>query len=147
MIDRKNIGKTRPPHTVEIEKGRLKFFAKAIGETNPIYTDEEAARNGGYPSLPAPPTFTFCLEQDLPNAFEFLESIGVEMSKVLHGEQSFAYHGPVCAGDQITLETRISDIYDKKSGALEFIVLDTTCRKQGGIVVAEQRAVLVVRNR
>lgn len=147
MIDRKHIGKTRPPHTVEIEKGRLLFFAKAIGETNPIYTDEEAARKAGYVSMLAPPTFTFCLEQDLPNAFEFLESIGVDMRKVLHGEQSFTYHGPICAGDRITLETRISDIHDKKNGALEFIVLDTTCRKQGGIVVAEQRTVLVVRNR
>ncbi|MGH9725342.1 MAG: FAS1-like dehydratase domain-containing protein, partial [Candidatus Acidiferrales bacterium] len=38
MIDRKHIGKTRPPHTVDVEKGRLNFFAKAIGETNPIYT-------------------------------------------------------------------------------------------------------------
>ncbi|MGH9697918.1 MAG: MaoC family dehydratase N-terminal domain-containing protein [Candidatus Acidiferrales bacterium] len=146
MIDRKHIGKTRPPHTVDVEKGRLNFFAKAIGETNPIYTDEEAARRAGYSSLPAPPTFTFCLEQDLPNAFEFLDSIGVDIRKVLHGEQSFTYHGPICAGDQITLETRIADIYDKKDGALDFIVLDTTCRKQGDIVVAEQRTVLVVRN-
>jgi acyl dehydratase len=146
MIDRKHVGKTRGPHTTEVEKGRLRFFAKTIGETNPIYSDERTAKIAGYPSLPAPPTFTFCLEQDVPNPLQFLESIGIDMRKVLHGEQSFTYHAPVCAGDKITLETRISDIYEKKGGALEFIVLDTACRNQNGVLVAEQRSVVVVRN-
>ena len=65
MLDRKNIGRISKPHTVEVEKGRLKFFAKAIGETNPIYTDESAARAAGYRSLPAPPTFIFSLDDGI----------------------------------------------------------------------------------
>ena len=51
MIDKKHIGKTFPSHTVEVEKGRLRFFAKAIGETNPVYFDEISAQAAGYPSL------------------------------------------------------------------------------------------------
>jgi acyl dehydratase len=147
MIDRQSIRKIQIEHSSEVEKGRLRFFGKAIGETNPIYSDEQAARVVGYASLPAPPTYTFCLQQDVPHPFSFLESLGVDMSKVLHGEQSFIYHAPICAGDRITLETRISDVYEKKGGALEFIVLDTTCRNQSGALVTEQQTVLVVRNR
>lgn len=146
MIDRKHIGKTRPAQTLVVEKGRLRFFAEAIGETNRVYVDEQDARKAGYASLPAPPTFTFCLEQDVSSPLEFLESIGVDMRRVLHGEQSFTYHAVVCAGDKISLETRISDIYEKKGGTLEFIVLDTACRNQNDVKVAEQRTVIVVRN-
>ena len=55
MIDRTYIGRALASHTVEVEKGRLRFFAKVIGETNPIYTDEAEARDAGYASLPTPP--------------------------------------------------------------------------------------------
>ena len=62
MIDRKFIGHAFPVHTTDVEKGRLRFFAKAIGETNPIYTEESAAKDAGYRAIPAPPTYLFCLE-------------------------------------------------------------------------------------
>ena len=146
MIDRKHIGRRSAPHTAEVEKGRLRFFARAIGETDPVYTDEEAARAAGYPSLPAPPTFAFCLEMEKPNPFEDLEAMGIDLGKVLHAEQSFQYHAPICAGDSLTFETRVSDIYDKKGGALEFVVQDCSVRNQTGTLVAELRRVIVVRN-
>lgn len=147
MIDRQTIRNTYIQHSTEVEKGRLRFFAKAIGETNPVCSNEQAAQMAGYSSLPAPPTYSFCLQLDVPHPFGFLEAFGVDMSKVLHGEQSFTYHAPICAGDKITLETRVSDIYEKKGGALEFVVLDTICRNQDGVLVTEQQTVLVVRNR
>lgn len=146
MIDRKHIGLRSTPHTVEVEKGRLRFFAKAIGETNPIYTDEKAARAAGYASLPAPPTFAFCLEMEKPNPFEDLEAMGVDLGKVLHAEQSFHYHAPICAGDSLTFETQVSDIYDKKGGALNFVVQDCQVFNQARALVAELRRVIVVRN-
>jgi hypothetical protein len=67
MIDPRHIGHTLPPYAVDVEKGRLKFFAKAIGQTDPVYSDEAAAKAAGHPSLPVPPTFLFCLEMDSPN--------------------------------------------------------------------------------
>jgi len=124
----------------------LRFFAKAIGEANRIYTDERAAQEAGFRSLPAPLTFTFCLENDVPDPFAFLESLGVDVRRLLHGEQSFKYFAPVYAGDSLTFETRVSDIYDKKAGTLEFIVLDTDVRNQTGVLVAEQRSALVLRS-
>lgn len=146
VLDRRFIGHVYPPRTIEVEKGRLHFFAKTIGETNPVYTDEAAAQASGYRSLPAPPTFTGCLETELYDAVEWLGEMGIDIGRILHGEQSFTYYAPVCAGDTLAFQARISDIYDKKGGALEFIVKDTTVKNQRGELVAEQRAVIVVRS-
>jgi acyl dehydratase len=146
MIDKKHIGRTTPPMTFDIEKGRLKFFAKAIGETNPIYSDESAAKAAGYASLPAPPTFLFCLEMETNSLWDNIAAMGVPVGKILHGSQSFTYHAPICAGDRITFVTKVSDIYDKKGGALEFIVEDSTATNQNGVLVGELQRVIVVRN-
>ncbi|TVR97211.1 MAG: MaoC family dehydratase [Rhodospirillales bacterium] len=146
MIDKKHIGRKTTPQTVDVEKGRLKFFAKAIGETNPIYSDEEAARAAGYKTIPAPPTFAFCLEMETNSLWDNIAAMGVPVGKILHGSQSFTYHAPIHAGDQITFETTVSDIYDKKGGALEFIVEDTTAKNQDGALVCELQRVIVARN-
>ena len=146
MIDRSFIGHEFAPVTTELEKGRLRFFAKATGNADPVYSGESAAAAVGYPSLPAPPTFLFCLEMDRDDPMDFLDMLKVDLGRVLHGEQNFAYRAPVCAGDSVTFRTRISDIYDKKNGALEFIVMDTECRNQNGVHVADMRRSIVVRN-
>lgn len=146
MIDRKHIGMTTPPQTFDVEKGRLRFFATAIGETDPVYTDEGAAAAAGYRSLPAPPTFAFCLEMETNSLWDNLKTMGVPVGKILHGSQTFTYHEPICAGDQITFETKVSDIQDKKGGALEFITENTTAKNQDGTLVAELQRVIVVRN-
>ncbi len=146
MIDKKHIGRMTPPQTIDVEKGRLKFFAKAIGETDPVYSDEAAAKAAGYASIPAPPTFAFCLEMETNSLWDNIAAMGVPVGKILHGSQNFAYHAPIYAGDRITFVTKVSDIYDKKSGALEFIVEDTTAKNQADVLVAELQRVIVVRN-
>jgi acyl dehydratase len=146
MIDRKFIGKTLPPAVLEIEKGRLRFFAKAIGDTDPIYTDEGAAKAAGYPSLPVPPTFIFAAELDANTLMPALTEMGVNLSRILHGEQQFTYLAPICAGDTISVESKFTDIYDKKNGALEFLVKESVVTNQHGTRVAEMRSVVVVRN-
>lgn len=146
MIDKKHIGRTTPAHTVDVEKGRLKFFAKAIGETDPIYSDEAAAKAAGHKTIPAPPTFGFCLEMETNSLWDNIAAMGVPVGKILHGSQTFTYHAPIYAGDQVTFVTKVSDIYDKKGGALEFIVEDSTATNQDGALVAELQRVIVVRN-
>ncbi|MDH4006443.1 MAG: MaoC family dehydratase N-terminal domain-containing protein [Desulfuromonadales bacterium] len=146
MIDRKHIGRTSKPHTVEVEKGRLRFFAKAIGETNPVYLDEEAAKAAGYRSLPAPPTFLFSIDLEQDNPFADIEDMGINLGKILHAEQAFTYHAPICAGDSITLQSEVVEIFDKKGGALEFLVQNYQAKNQNDELVAEMRRTLVVRN-
>ena len=146
MLDKAFIGLQTKPRSVEVEKGQLKFFAAATGETDPVYFDETAARAAGHPALPAPPTFLFCLGTMAPDEENVLQKLGVDIGRVLHGEQQFTYLKPIYAGDAITLTTRISDIYDKKGGALDFIVQDTTAENQNGEPVGATRTVIVVRN-
>ena len=115
-----------PPLTLQVERGRLLLFAKAIGETNPIYIDLGAARNAGHPDLPAPPTFLGnAIELDIPAPLTWLTSVGVDITSTLHGEQSFIYRSMVHAGDNLVLRRSIADVYTKKKGALEFIVKKT----------------------
>lgn len=146
MIDRSWIGHKLPPSLLSLERGRLAFFAKSIGETDAIYFDVDAARNAGHPDLPVPPTFLFAAELDSNAQRAFLEKAGVDFSRVLHGEQGFTYHAMLYAGDEVTVASTITDIYDKKGGALEFVIRTAKVSNRAGDHVADLRTVLVVRN-
>lgn len=146
MISREYIGLTMPAFTVEVEKGRLRFFAKATGQTDPVYTDEDAARAAGLPALPVPPTFLFCLEMDAPDPGALRNQLGIDIAKILHGEQRFRYHRMAFAGDRLTFEQRVADLYDKKGGALEFMVRETRVTNQRGEHVADLVGTTVIRN-
>ncbi|MEV0431497.1 MaoC family dehydratase N-terminal domain-containing protein [Micromonospora sp. NPDC050495] len=140
------IGLELPPITVEVERGRLQFFALAIGESNPIYRDPAAARDAGHPDLPVPMTFLFGLELEQANPFSYLTDVGVDLRHLLHGEQSFTYHSVAHAGDRLTLRRRISDVYQKKGGALDFVVKQTAVTRADGSRVADLACVMVIRN-
>ena len=145
MIDKKHIGMKLPVYKATAEAGQLRFFAKSIGETNPIYIDESAARDAGHPGLPLPPTFLFSLEFQIPsNAWR--DELGIVTSRILHGEETFKYHRMAYAGDTLQFETRIADIYDKKNGALSFVVRESCVTNQRGEHIADLRSVLVHKN-
>jgi len=146
MINRQYIGHRMPAFSVEVEKGRLRFFAKATGQADPIYTDEEAARAAGHPTLPVPPTFLFCMELESPHSTAMRDMLGLDYKRLLHGEEGFSYRGMAYAGDTLTFEQRIEDIYDKKNGALEFVERKTRVTNQRGEEIAELRCVTVMRN-
>lgn len=146
MIDKKWIGHELPVSVLPIERSRLQFFAKAIGETDPVYTDAAAARDAGYPDLPAPPTFLFAAELDSGASDRLLADLQIPIAKLLHGEQSFTYYRPACVGDTVTVRSTITDIYDKKNGALEFVVKTSSASNQRNELVAELRSVIVCRH-
>jgi len=146
MIDKRFIGHTMPAFSVAVEAGRLRFFAKATAQADPIYSDETAARAAGHPGLPVPPTFLFCLESEAPDPAAIRNLLGIDYRNLLHGEQGFRYHALAHAGDVLTFEQRIDDIYDKKNGALEFFVRKTRVTNQRKEPVAELRCVSVVRH-
>jgi len=72
--------------------------------------------------------------------------MGINLGKILHAEQAFTYHAPICAGDSITLQSEVVEIFDKKGGALEFLVQNYQAKNQNDELVAEMRRTLVVRN-
>ena len=146
MIDKKHIGYNFPPVTIPVEEGRLKFLAKSLGETKGIYTDPDTAKAAGLPGLLAPPTFPFMLEIDALDLLDFMSVLEEKLEKLLHGEENFNYYAPIYAGDSITVRKKITDIIDKKGGALQFVISDNTFTNQDGIIVAETRTNYVFRH-
>jgi acyl dehydratase len=146
MLDTSHIGHEFTPFTVDIEKGRLKFFASAIGETNPIYSDEAAAQAAGYNTIPAPPTFMFSVDLDGPELLPMLKLLKMNIACVLHGSQEFEYFGQIYAGDRITQQSKILDMYDKKGGAMEFIVQESQYTNQNDELVGRALQTIVYRN-
>ncbi len=135
---------TTPPVTTVIERGRLRLFARAIGETDPVYFDVPAARAAGHPDLLVPPTYLFGVELEAPQPFGYLTELGVDLRRMLHGEQSFTYLLPVHAGDTVRSESTIVDAYERKGGALQFLVRDSAIRR-GSALAAQLRSTVVIR--
>jgi acyl dehydratase len=134
------------PLEVEVERGRLRFYAKVTGQTDPVYLDVDAARAAGHPDLPVPLTFFFSLGLEAADPFGLLDRLGIDLRLVLHGEQSFTYHRLAYAGDRLSLIERIVDVYTKRSGALEFVVKQTDITREGQ-PIAQARSVIVIRHR
>jgi acyl dehydratase len=146
MIDRKWIGQELGHSVLPIERRRLQLFAKSIGENNSVYTDVAAANAAGYSDLPAPPTFLFSAELDSGATDRLVNDLGIPLAKLLHGEQEFKYFRTICCGDTVTVRSRITDIYDKRSGSLEFVVRTSRALNQKNELVAELRTVFVFRH-
>lgn len=145
MLNGSCVGQALTPYSVAVESGRLRFFAKATGQTDRVYFEEAAAREAGYLSQPVPPTFLFCLENESPDPQELLRLVGLDLGRLLHGEQSFVYHRTACAGDVLTFEPRITDIYTRRQGSLDFVVRETRVADAMANHVADLRCVVVQR--
>lgn len=144
-IDPGLIGLASEDRHVDVERGQLRLFAKAVREADPIYSDVEAARAAGYPDIPAPPTFAFSLSLLAPPKIGSAEDLIPDIRKALHGEQSFDYRKMIFAGDRILIKSRVTDVYEKNGGALQFLVQDSEFYNQHGelCVVTRQSTVMV----
>lgn len=139
------VGTDFGPHDVLVEAGLLRLFTRVVGLSDPRHHDPDAAATAGNPGLLVPPTYLFSLERQHPEVPRIVGRLGIDIGAVLHGEQTFHYHGPAYSGDLLTFRPRFADYYEKKGGALRFLVRDTTVDRAGE-PVAELRNVLVVRS-
>ncbi len=129
----------------EVDRVSIKWFARAIGDTNPIYHSPEAAKREGYSDVPAPPTFptTFRDEEDA----RLRDRVGFDFRKLVHGQQEYEMPRPLVAGDVLRIKTKVLDIYTKegKSGAMIMVVTETTGRRPDGSVAFVGRSTVVQR--
>lgn len=147
MVDQSAVGHCFTPVTARVEPGRLRFFLDTLGEQTSVYRDAKAARAAGFAGTPVPPTYLFCLEMlDAEDPFEMLNALGIDLARVLHGEQSFVYHAPVLIGDTLTFRPRVDSVAEKKGGALTLIVIACAVTNQDGVHVADVSRTIVVRN-
>jgi acyl dehydratase len=143
MLDKSLIGRESEPVVHEVEKNAIRRFAEALGDPNPIYTDEEAARAAGYAGLVAPPTFPAVLAAN----DRFRHSLDLGTRSLLHGEQQFEYGRPIVAGDRITVKSRVADVQEKAgpSGPMDVIVVEDEGRGADGELVFRSREMLILR--
>ncbi len=144
-INRDYIGREyRASTTFEVGREHIRRFAEAIGDPNPAYTDPDAAKALGHPDVIAPPTFLtvlnfrFALEGPVVDP-----GLGLDYSRVVHGEQRFELHRPVRAGDVLTMVSRIEDIKD--AGRNELIAMRLDISDSSGEPVATLRSTIVSR--
>lgn len=149
IFDRSVLGRQLDPVRVEVERGRIRFFAQVLGLTDPIHFDVEAARAAGHPDLVAPPSFFVVIDKSaneererrgIPTAAQLVKS---DFRYLLHGEERYFYHAPIYAGEAVDISTVITDFYDKKGGAMEFVTYESRIvHPERGLLVRAQRSLL-----
>jgi acyl dehydratase len=143
MLDRSLIGRESEPVLHEVEKGAIRRFAEALGDPNPIYVDEAAARAAGFPALVAPPTFPVALTSNE----RFRHSLDLGTRSILQGEQQFEYARPILAGDRIVVRSKVADVQERAgaSGPMDVLVVEDEGRDEKGELVFKTRAMLILR--
>jgi len=126
---------------VGVEK--IREFARAIGDDNPLYVDREAARNAGYPDLVAPPTFAIAVIMKAQDKLLFDPGLGLDFSVVVHGDQRFIHHRPIVAGDELTVTPYVDQV--RSLGGNDLVTLRTEVTDPAGNAVCTAMGTLVAR--
>jgi acyl dehydratase len=137
------VGKEYPPIRYEVGREKLREFAVALGETDPVYHDEQAARAAGHPDLPAVPTFPVVISFRAGAMVNGDPELGLDYSRVVHGEQAFTYRRPVRAGDRLLATSRAAAIETK--GRHELLTIATRIGTEDGEPVCEATSLLISR--
>ena len=110
-LDQSFVGRTYPPTPpYEVGREKIREFADAIGDANPAYRDQEAARALGHPDVIAPPTFGIVLSMTAGRQVIADPELGLDYSRVVHGEQRFVIRRPIRAGDRLTVTVTVENI-------------------------------------
>ena len=127
------IGKSYGPTTYAVGREKIREYASAVGETNPLYFDVEAATAAGYADVVAPPMFAVVFASRSVTPALFDPEVGINFAMMGHGGQEFRWGPLVVAGDEITTETTIKDIADR--GGMAFYVFESVSVNQAGATV------------
>ena len=149
MFDKSKVGQNFPPFTIEVERGKIRELALAIGDDNPIYQSREAAQAAGYPDVPlyptSPTTFAFWGNTKMVGQ---LVSLGINVMRVLHGEEEYEYLAPVYPGDTLTGVMTIVDGKTRQGQAgssMDILTVEVRYTNQHGQPVLNARQVIIAR--
>ena len=132
-VDDSAKGKTYEPHLYEVGKEKIKEFAWAVGEENPVYFDREAAKAEGFRDVPAPPMFAVVYSAGSVGPAVLDPEVGINFVMMVHGGQEFVWDVPVVAGDEIETVARVQSITER--GAMTFFVFESVSENQRGETV------------
>jgi len=123
-------GKAYPPFEYEVGKEKIREYALAVGEDNPVHFDREQARAAGFRDIPAPPMFAVVYSAGAVGPAVLDPEVGIDLRMMVHGGQEFDWGETVCAGDTITTEATVKDIYEKDGRG--FYLFESVSRNQDG---------------
>lgn len=140
-------GKEYAPFTITVERGKIKEFARAIGDLSPFYLDDAVGRASEWGDIIAPPTFPVTFRDENVDTGSMLRDLGVDISRVLHGEQEFEHFKPIRPGETYLCRSRITDIYEKtgRSGPMGFVVREMAVTDGDNEIVCRVSHITVVR--
>jgi acyl dehydratase len=124
------VGKAYDPAVYAVGREKIREYARAIGETNPVYLDVDAARAGGYADVVAPPMFAVVYSAPSVGPLIFDPDIEINFAMMVHGGQEFEWGSPVVAGDEVTTIARVKDISERDGRG--YYVFETTSTNQRG---------------
>jgi acyl dehydratase len=127
------IGKQYEPVTYAVGREKIREFAAAVGETNPLHSELEAARAAGYADLVAPPMFVVVYAGRAVGPGVFDPEVGINFLMMVHGSQEFRWGPVVVAGDEITTTMSVKDIAER--GGMGFYVFESVSENQRGETV------------
>jgi len=127
------VGKTYPPTTYAVGREKIREYAYATGESNPLHLDLDAARAAGYRDLVAPPMFAvvYAAPAVAPGLFD--PEVGIDFARMVHGGQEFRWGPLVVAGDEITTTVTLKDVTARES--MSFFVFESVSENQDGDTV------------
>ncbi|MGW1677240.1 FAS1-like dehydratase domain-containing protein [Saccharopolyspora sp. NPDC002376] len=143
-LDQSFIGREYPPTAAyEVGREKIREFASAIKDDSPLYRDAEAAKAAGYPDVIAPPTFAVILSMGAHDAIVEDPQLGLDYSRVVHGQQEFTHHRPIRAGDRLVTVVHVDDI--KARAGNDFLTVRAEITTVGGEPVCTAKSMLVAR--
>jgi acyl dehydratase len=133
-VDTNAAGKTYESKTYAVGREKIREYANAVGETNPVHLDLDAARAAGYADLVAPPMFAVVYSAPAMAPAVLDPEVGLNLAMMVHGGQEFVWGKPVVAGDEITTIASVKDISERDGKG--FYVFETVSTNQDGDTVA-----------
>lgn len=143
-LDQSFVGRTYPPTAAyEVGREKIREFADAIRDPNPVYRDAEAARALGHPDVVAPPTFPIVISMPAADQVVYDPALGLDWSRVVHGDQRFTHERPMRPGDRVVAVVVVESI--KAFAGNDMITLVTEMSTVDGELISTARALLVAR--
>lgn len=143
-LDQSFIGREYPPtEPYEVGREKIREFARAIKDDSPLHQDVDAAKAAGYPDVIAPPTFAVILSMAAQGQIVGDEQLGLDYSRVVHGQQDFVHHRPIRAGDRLVTVAHVDDI--KTRAGNDFLTVRAEIATTDGEQVCTATSMLVVR--
>ncbi|GAA2663656.1 MULTISPECIES: MaoC family dehydratase N-terminal domain-containing protein [Actinosynnema] len=143
-LDASFIGRSYPPTPpYEVGREKIREFADAVGATSAVHRDADAARAAGHPDVIAPPTFAILVSMSANSQLVEDPELGLDYTRVVHGDQAFSHHRPIVAGDVLSVALTVDNITSRMGN--DMLSLRAEITDQHGAAVTTAKSTLVVR--